>query len=150
MGEVRSLAGLYSAPVIRKLLLGLALAWAGYAALREVNVAVTGYDLRDRSSRAPLEWRFGMPAVEDLERFAAAARPLLPAGAVVALASPESGPGDALLRYRWAAYLLPEVELVPAGSPAAGRARFALGFRRSCRPTVSRPSHSCRAAGRTR
>lgn len=122
--------------MIRKLLLGLALAWAGYAALREVDAAVTGYDLRGRRPAGPLQWRAGMPAVADLERFAAAARPLLPAGSVVAFAtirSPRSTAGnagdDAFFRYRWAAYFLPEVDLVDAGSTAAARAEYALAFR---------------------
>jgi len=119
--------------VIRKLLVGLALLWAGYAALRELNSAVTGYDLRDRRPAGPLQWRFGMPAVGDLARFAAGARPLLPPGSRVAFASTRTTGGragdDAFFRYRWAAYLLPEVDLVAAGSPAAAEADYALGFR---------------------
>jgi hypothetical protein len=121
--------------VIRKLLLGLAMAWAGYAALREVNAALAGYDLRDRRPAGPLQWRAGMPPVGDLERFAARARPLLPAGSVVLFASPRSAPGsaadEALFRYRWAAYFLPEVDLVEAGTAAGARADYALSFRES-------------------
>jgi len=119
--------------VIRKLLVGLALVWAGYAALRELSFALTGYDLRDRRPAVPLQWRFGMPAVDDLARFAAAARPLLPRGSRVAFASPRTTGGragdDAYFRARWAAYFLPEVDLVDAGSSAAAGADYALGFR---------------------
>ncbi len=124
---------IHSPTVIRKLLVGLALLWAGYAALRELNAAVTGYDLRGQRPAGPLQWRFGMPAVEELTRFSAAARPLLPAGSRVAFASVRTTSGragdDAFFRYRWAAYFLPEVDLVDAGSPAAAAAGYALAFR---------------------
>ncbi len=121
--------------MIRKLLLGLALVWAGYAALREINEALSGYDVRDRWQARPLLWRAGMPPADDLARFAASARPLLPAGSRVAFASPAASPaarldpGADLFVYRWAAYLLPEVDLVEAASPAAARADYALGYR---------------------
>jgi hypothetical protein len=119
--------------VIRKLLVGLVLLWVGYAALRELNAAVAGYDLRDRRPAGPLQWRAGMPPVDDLARFAAGARPLLPAGSRVAFASARSTSGnagdDAFFRYRWAAYFLPELDLVKAGSAASGEATYALSFR---------------------
>jgi len=120
---------------MRKLLLGLALAWAGLAALREIDAAVTGYDLREQRPSAPFGWRAGTPAEVDLERFLAAARPLLPPGSAVAFASPDSSGNDALFRYRWAAYLLPEVDLLPTGSPAAAAASYALSFRMQLPPT---------------
>jgi hypothetical protein len=120
--------------VFRKLLLGLALVWASYAALREIDGAVTGYDLRDRRPAGPLAWRLGMPPVVDLARFAARARPLLPAGSLVAFASPappgaSAAANEAFFRYRWAAYDLPEVDLVELGSVAAAGAGYALSYR---------------------
>ena len=124
--------------MIRKFLVGLALVWAAYAMLRELNFALTGYDLRDRRPAGPLQWRFGMPAVDDLARFAAGARPLLPAGSRVAFASVRTTGGragdDAYFRARWAAYFLPEIDLVDAGSPAAAKADYALAFRTRLAP----------------
>jgi hypothetical protein len=117
--------------VIRKMLLGLALAWAGYGALFELNRALAGYDLRDRRLAGAIDWHPGMPQLATLERFTAAARPLLPPGAPVVFASNEDGTDQPFFRYRWAAYLLPEVDLIPLSDPAAGtQGRYLLGYRR--------------------
>jgi len=109
--------------VLRKILLQLALAgalaWAGFALLAEMEGAVAGYDLRERASPSAGGWRFGIPQVVRLERFLDAARPLLPRGERVGFTSPPAIPGELFFRYRWAAYLLPEVDLVPWEGPGA-------------------------------
>jgi len=117
--------------VLRKLVLSLLLAWAGYAALCEVGRAVAGFDARATTLASPIGWRHGMPQVERLERFADAARPLLPPGSAVVFATPEDTPDQQLFRFRWASYLLPEVDLIPLSDPAAGTlGRYVLGYRR--------------------
>ncbi|HXO21954.1 MAG TPA: hypothetical protein VOA87_18725, partial [Thermoanaerobaculia bacterium] len=76
----------------------------------------------------PVSWRAGMPQVESLASFLAAARPLLPAGSAVVFASPPHP--ESPFRYRWAAYLYPEVELIPLSDPQAGsRGRYLLAYR---------------------
>ena len=118
-----------SPPVIRKILLGLALAWAGYGALCELNSAVSSYDRRDRRLASAIDWRPGMPQLEKLAGLTAAARPYLPPGSAVVFAS--AGDDQDFFRYRWAAYLLPEVDLIPFADPAAGTAgRYLLSYRR--------------------
>jgi hypothetical protein len=112
--------------VIRKLLLGLALAWAAWAFLAEVQGAAAGYDLRDRYHPSAIGWRFGIPQVARLSLCLEAARPLLPAGERVAFASRPDG--DAFFRHRWAAYLLPEVDLVPWDDPAGRSAHLLLSY----------------------
>ena len=115
----------------RKLALSLLLAWAGYAALAEVGRTLAEYDGRATRLAGAIGWREGMPQVERLERFAAAARPLLPPGSMVVFVSTDDTPEQQFFRYRWAAYLLPEVDLIPFADPAAGRdGRYLLAYSR--------------------
>ena len=117
---------LYCPPVIRKLLLGLALAWAAWALLAEVQGAAAGFDLREHSRPSAIGWRFGIPQVARLELCLNAARPLLPPGGRVAFASRPDG--DAFFRHRWAAYLLPEVDLIPWEDPTGQQAPLLLSY----------------------
>lgn len=116
----------------RKILLGLllggALAWTGFALLAEMAGAVAGYDLRERLQPGAMGWRFGIPQVTRLERCLAAARPLLPPGARVAFVSPPAPADELFFRHRWAAYLLPEVDLLPREDPAGPGAPFVLSY----------------------
>lgn len=105
--------------MLRKVILGLALAWACYAAVRELYAAVQGYRGRAGRLEGAIVWRPGMPQVARLERFLAAARPLLPPGSTVVFASPDDIPSDDFFRYRWAAYLLPEHDLIQLSHPAS-------------------------------
>jgi len=114
--------------VIRKILLGLALVWAGFALLVEMERAVSGYDLRERMQPAAVGWRCGIPQVVRLQRFLAAARPLLPPGARVAFTSPPATASELFFRHRWAAYLLPEVDLIPWEDPAGSAAPYVLAY----------------------
>lgn len=113
--------------MLRKAILALALAWAGYAAVREVSAAVLGYRHRATRLESAITWRPGMPQVETLARFIAAARPLLPPGSIVVLASGEDDQG--FFRYRWAAYLLPEFDLIPINHPARSEGQYLLAYR---------------------
>jgi hypothetical protein len=112
--------------VIRQLLLGLALAWAAFALLAEVQGAAASYDLRQRAHPSAISWHFGIPQVERLELCLDAARPLLPVGGRVAFASRPDG--DAFFRHRWAAYLLPEIDLLPWDDPAGKSAPLLLSY----------------------
>lgn len=112
--------------MIQKLLLGLALAWAAFALLAEVQGAAAGYDLRQRFHPSAIGWRFGIPQVERLELCLDAARPLLSLGGRVAFASRPDG--DAFFRHRWAAYLLPEIDLIPWDDPAGKSAPLLLSY----------------------
>ena len=118
-------------------LLGVGVAWSGAGLLREVRDAVEELDARGGNA-LPFFWRFGMAPVGRFARCMAAARAVLPAGAVVAFDSAE-GPRDAdFFRWRWAAYLLPEQHLVRAGDP---RARALAGFLLTYRKEVRDGSH---------
>lgn len=114
--------------MIRKILLGLALAWVGFALLAEMERAVSGYDQRERLQPSAMGWRFGIPQVIRLERFLDAARPLLPPGARVAFTSPPASADETFFRHRWAAYLLPEVDLIPREDPAGATAPYVLSY----------------------
>jgi hypothetical protein len=118
-------------PLLR-LTLALAVAWGAWAVCAEVGRALTGWDRRTEAKPPVILWREGMPAVVQLRQFADAARPLLERGSVVAFHSPDDGPGQQVFRGRWAAYLLPEVDIVLLTDPAArslGRHLLAYGER---------------------
>ena len=70
-----------------------------------------------------------MPQVVRFRRFVDAARPLLPAGSRVVFTSPDDGAGQQFFRRCWAAYLLPEVDVIPLSDPAAqDRGQFLLAY----------------------
>jgi hypothetical protein len=123
--------------MLKRLALGLLALWAAAGFLQEVNAAVAGWDARDWAVRA-LPWRFGAPEPAALGRCLGEARRTIPPGSVVAFAAPDAGGNSgtsagteiALMRWRWAAYLLPEDDVLPAGDPAAARvATWVVAFR---------------------
>lgn len=103
-----------------RLILGLFLAWSAFAFLVELNEAFGGYDGRDFSRSDPIRWRSGMLPVNILDQCMAEAREIVPKGSVVAFASPP-GPGQAdFYRWRWAAYSMPEHDLISLSDRRAG------------------------------
>jgi hypothetical protein len=114
--------------MLKRLALGLLVAWAAAGFLQEVNQAVAGYD--DRApQRGPWAWRFGTAETEDLTRCLQAAQRLMPAGSTVAFTS-EDPPEIQFARWRWAAYLLPAYDVIPVSDPATGTlARYAIAYR---------------------
>ena len=99
--------------MLRKTILGLALAGAALAFLAEMGRAVGEYDRREsRFVGRPEDWRSGMPQVARLERCLAGVRETVPAGSVVAFESPAPD-GARFFAWRWAAYLLPEYDVAP-------------------------------------
>jgi len=109
--------------MLKRLALGLLVAWAAAGFLHEVNVAVASYDQRDRPARR-WAWRFGSPEPARLARCLETARREVPPGSPVAFTSPDEPAGMAFERWRWAAYLLAERDVLslndPAAPPAAG------------------------------
>ena len=121
--------------MLKRLALGLLALWAAAGFLYEVNAAVTGWDARDWAFEI-VPWRFGSPEPAALGRCLGEARKTIPPGSAVAFASADADadagapPDVALARWRWAAYLLPEDDVLPAGDPAAARlATWAITFR---------------------
>ena len=104
---------------MRKLILGLAVAWCGVWFLRETGEALDGYDFRQQARSGPQTWRTGTPELARLERCLAGVRERVPAGRRIAFASPEEQSRDDFFRWRWAAYDLPEHDLLFAQDPAS-------------------------------
>jgi hypothetical protein len=126
--------------VIRKLILGLALAWAIAALLLETGRALAGFDDRGQSRDEVPSWRFGTPQAEELDRCLALVRRRVPAGRIVVFASP-AGASETpetpqtldheFFRWRWAAYLLPRWEVAPLKDPTIrATADYVITWRR--------------------
>lgn len=89
------------------------------AFVAEATGELRGFDARSANAN-PFNWRFGMAPVVRFSRCMAEARALLPPGTLVAFVSPGEGAAgrgggggnDDFFRWRWAAYLLPELDLV--------------------------------------
>jgi hypothetical protein len=119
--------------MLKRLALGLLTAWAAAGFLHELNDAAAGYD--DRAGASGLaSWRVGGPETVALSRCVGEARKAIPPGSTVAFLSPEDG-GD-FWRWRWAAYLLPEDDVISVGHPRAGElAQYAV----ACRTEIQNP-----------
>jgi hypothetical protein len=114
--------------------MGLALAWAVAALARETGAAVAGWDDRQANVR-PADWRFGSAPVERLERCLAGAEGWLPSGTTVLFTSPASEPSAEFYRWRWAAYLLPDLQVGAPGSFDDPRdAPYVIAYRRTPTP----------------
>ncbi|HEX9943186.1 MAG TPA: hypothetical protein VGG03_14295 [Thermoanaerobaculia bacterium] len=105
--------------MLKRLLLGLLAAWAAAGFLVEVNRALTGYDGRERSAADPWAWRLGAPQHIALERCLAPARRMIPPHTALMFIAPDVPPGNAPYRWMWAAYLMPQHDVLAAGDPAA-------------------------------
>jgi hypothetical protein len=103
--------------MLKRLLLGLLVLWAGVSLLGEVRGAATSWDARAEWN-GQWGWRFGTPAVSSLERCLAPARRIVPPGSVVAFAAPGEPRDTALSHLRWAAYLMPAQNVLAHDDPA--------------------------------
>ncbi|HEX4960091.1 MAG TPA: hypothetical protein VF173_04585 [Thermoanaerobaculia bacterium] len=113
----------------KRLVLGLAVLWAGISFLSEMRQAATGWDARAEWSTWPDSWRFGTPQVARLEGCLLPARRLLPPGSIVAFAHPEEPQGLTIFHQRWAAYLLPAQEvLLREDAAAATAAQYVIAY----------------------
>ncbi|HWM91779.1 MAG TPA: hypothetical protein VN493_13525 [Thermoanaerobaculia bacterium] len=113
----------------RRLVLGFFLAWSVFAFLAELQEAMEVYDRRSVHRSDPVRWQFGIPQVDILQQCLAEARALIPPGSVVVFTSP--GPeAAAFYRWRWAAYGLPESDVIQPDTPRAGEiAHYLLSHR---------------------
>jgi hypothetical protein len=114
--------------MLKRLALGLLVAWAGFGFLQAVNDAVAGYD--DRApQRGPWAFRFGTAETGDLTRCLETARWAMPPGSTVAFTS-DDPPEIQFERWRWAAYLLPAYDVIQVGDARAGElAEYAIAYR---------------------
>lgn len=115
--------------MLRRLVLGFLLAWSAFVFLAHLQKALAGFDRRSIYLSDPVQWRFGMPQTAILERCFAEARPLIPPGSVVVFTSPRAEMAD-FYRWRWAAYFLPEQEVIQPETPrAAETAEYLISHR---------------------
>src|SRR5262245_48832019 len=125
--------------ILRRLVLGFLLVWSAFMFLAHLQKALADFDRRSVFYSDPLQWRFGMPQTEILERCFAEARPLIPPGSVVVFTSPKAEMAD-FYRWRWAAYFLPEHDLIQPETPrAAEMAEYLISHRVPIRLPRARP-----------
>jgi hypothetical protein len=97
-------------PLVR-LVLVLFVGWAAVALARETGAALADWDAR-QVNRAPCMWRLGMAPAERFRRCLAEVEGRVPAGSVVIFVSSPGDCGAEFFRWRWAAYLLPDLDVV--------------------------------------
>lgn len=115
--------------MLRRLVLGLLLVWSAFMFLAHLQKALADYDRRSVFLSDPVQWRFGMPQINVLQRCFAEARPLIPPGSVVVFTSPRAEMAD-FFRWRWAAYGLPEHDVIQPEMPrAAEMAEYLISHR---------------------
>ena len=113
-----------------RLLLGFLLAWSAFAFLAELTQALEEYDRRQTLRTHPILWRFGMPQVKVLEQCLTEARQIIPRGSVVVFASPRDPAEAGFFRWRWAAYFLPELDVIRLEDPRAAEiAQYLIAHR---------------------
>jgi hypothetical protein len=115
--------------ILRRLVLGFLLVWSAFVFLVHLQKALTDYDRRSVFLSDPVQWRFGMPQIDVLQRCFAEARPLIPPGSEVVFTSPKAEQAD-FYRWRWAAYALPEHDVIqPETGGAAEMAEYLISHR---------------------
>lgn len=119
--------------MLRKAILGLLLLWCALSFFAEMGKALGEWDRRAHSARGPRSWRFGNPQLERLIACLDGVRGQVPAGSVIAFASPagqDPSQRNDFFRTRWAAYFLPEHEVLPIDDPSAPRlAGYVIDYR---------------------
>ncbi|HEV7506788.1 MAG TPA: hypothetical protein VGS07_17985 [Thermoanaerobaculia bacterium] len=105
--------------MLKRLLLGLVVLWSGVSLAVEARRAATSWDARAEWEMRPDDWRLGSPPVARLESCLAAARRLVPRGSTVAFATSGEPPESSLLYTRWAAYLMPALNVLSYGEAPA-------------------------------
>jgi hypothetical protein len=122
-----------TAPASRRLpaiLLSALLAWSALAFFRAAWTTAVFSLGPQRNYRLASRWLPGTRQVEQLERFLRVVAATTPPGSRVAFLSDKSFTSDGLYADLWAAYLLPEREVVPAADPRAwAAASYAAAWR---------------------
>lgn len=99
----------------------LALVWAAAFFVEAAVRELAGWRQRESHRLPAYDWRFGTPREEGLAACLAGVANLVPAGSQVTLLDSH---WDSFFRWRWAAYLLAEDDVVPAGTPEAAGSTF--------------------------
>lgn len=120
--------------MLRKAIPGLLLLWCSLSFATEMGKALEGWDRRAASPRGPRAWRFGNPQLDRLAACLDDVRARVPAGSVIAFASTaarqEEVERNVFFRARWAAYLLPEHDVLAIDDPSARHlAEYAIDYR---------------------
>ena len=119
--------------MLRKAIPGLLLLWCVLSFSAEMGKVLGEWDRRAHSAHGPVTWRFGNPQLERLIACLDDVRHQVPPGSVIAFASPpgkEPAQRNAFFRTRWAAYFLPEHDVLPLDDPAAPRlAGYVIDYR---------------------
>jgi hypothetical protein len=112
----------------RCLVLGLWLAWSVFALVRECRGAMATWNHR-RANILPNRWQFGSAPVGRLQACLAGIEGLLPRDSVVLFASPDGAVSARFFRWRWAAYLLPDLNVAAEQDELGERtASYAIGY----------------------
>jgi len=115
-------------PLVR-LVLVLFVVWAGAAMAYRTGAALTGWDTR-RADRLACEWSLGTGPVTRLERCLAGVEGWVPRDSVVVFDSAPGPCNSQFFRWRWAAYLLPELEVSLPDDPDGSRlATYLIAYR---------------------
>jgi hypothetical protein len=104
---------------LRRWFLAAALGWAAVAFLSEVQRALAGFDRRGEDRSSPILWRLGMRPPARLASCLEAIDRTLPPEAPLTVLSPEGAGDPRFYRWRWAAYLLPNRDVLDF-DPTAG------------------------------
>lgn len=104
--------GISPAPILARVVLSGALAFATIAFLGAVRGQLRYCSAAPPPNAPVLSWRMHTPQVERLRGFLDDARRVLPHGAFVGFASAEGPLQAALIRRFWAAYLAPDLNLL--------------------------------------
>jgi hypothetical protein len=102
-----------------RLVLVLFVGWAAVTLARATGATLAVWDAR-QINRPPCVWRLGMAPAERLRRCLAGVEGRLPPDTVTVFVSPPGTCGAEFFRWRWAAYLLPDLDVV-SPDDAAGR-----------------------------
>ena len=115
-------------PLVR-LVLVLFVVWAGAALANRTGAALTGWDMR-RADRPACEWSLGTGPVARLGRCLAGVEGWLPRDTVVVFESPPGPCNSRFFCWRWAAYLLPDLEVSLPDDPDGSRlAAYLIAYR---------------------
>ena len=107
-------------PPLARLVLVLFVVWAGAALAYRTGAALTGWDTRG-ADRPACVWRFGTGPVASLGRCLAGVEGWLPPDSVVVFDSPPGPCNSQFFCWRWAAYLLPDLEVSLPDDPDGSR-----------------------------
>lgn len=119
--------------MLRKVIPGLVLLWCALSFSAEMGTALREWDRRAESARGPRLWRPGNPQLGRLAECLEGVRGKVPPGSVIAFSSPAGqspAQRNAFFRARWAAYLLPEHEILSIDDPSAPlAAEYVIDYR---------------------